>query len=298
VRIEFAGYDVSGGRGQELNSLSMYAVGRGTKLQYVQVHAGLDDGFEWWGGSVDGQYLVSSEMGDDHFDWTEGYRGRNQFVLAYQSGRLTPAAGAGAFGSDPSGFEGDGCDSANPGCNLSYRLNQPLSQPAFANFTLIGAKTTGYPTGNNANGMKIRRGTAGSFYNGIVARFNGPAVSVRDTTTNNLRIEGALTFRNIAFIDNVSTYEAAGTNFGQETSFAGAGFVQQSGETGGFFASLTTGSPSFVPTPAATFLTSSIAVPSTLYANYSYGFQPASYLGALPATGTNWMTGWTSFPAN
>ena len=70
VRIEFAGYDISGGQGQELNSLSMYAVGRGTKLQYMQVHAGLDDGFEWFGGTVDGQYLVSSAAGDDHFDWT------------------------------------------------------------------------------------------------------------------------------------------------------------------------------------------------------------------------------------
>jgi hypothetical protein len=115
VRIEFAGYDVSGGLGQELNSLSMYAVGRGTKLQYVQVHAGLDDGFEWFGGTVDGQYLVSSEAGDDHFDWTEGYRGRNQFLVAYQSGRLIPAAGAGALGSDPRGFEGDGCDSSVAG---------------------------------------------------------------------------------------------------------------------------------------------------------------------------------------
>ena len=298
VRIEFAGYDASGGTGQELNSLSMYAVGRGTKLQYVQAHAGLDDGFEWWGGTVDGQYLVSSEAGDDHFDWTEGYRGRNQFLVAYQSGRLIPAQGAGTLGSDPSGFEGDGCDAANAGCNGNFRLNQPLSQPVFANFTLIGARTTGYPTGNNANGMKIRRGTAGSFYNGIVARFNGPAISVRDTTTNNLRSEGALTLRNIAFIDNVSTYEAAGTNFGQEANFAGYGFVQQTGDTNGFFTSLASTAPSFVPTPAATFLASSIAVPSTLFANYSYGFQTASYLGAIPATGSNWMSGWTSFPAN
>ena len=71
VRIEFAGYDVSGS-GQELNSLSMYAVGRGTKIEYVQTLAGLDDSFEWFGGAVDGRYLVSFESGDDHFDWTEG----------------------------------------------------------------------------------------------------------------------------------------------------------------------------------------------------------------------------------
>ena len=95
VRIEFAGYDVSAGAGQELNSLSMYAVGSGTTLEFVQSMSGLDDGFEWWGGAVDGRHLVSYEAGDDHFDWTEGYRGRNQFLIAFQSARLDPAPGAG-----------------------------------------------------------------------------------------------------------------------------------------------------------------------------------------------------------
>ena len=298
VRIEFAGFDVSGGLGQELNSLSLYAVGRGTKLQYVQVHAGLDDGFEWFGGTVDGQYLVSSETGDDHFDWTEGYRGRNQFLVAYQSGRLTPAAGAGSLGSDPRGFEGDGCEGGLPGCNSNYRLNQPLSSPVFANFTVIGARTTGYPTGGNANGMLVRRGTAGSFYNGIVARFNGPAISVRDSATNNNRADGLLTIRNVAFVENAATFEAAGSNFGQEGNFAGAGLLQPTGTASGYFASLTSGSPSFVPTSAATFLTSSVAVPSTLYANYSYGFQSANYLGAVAPSGSNWMAGWTNFAVN
>ena len=40
VRIEFAGFDISNGGGQELNSLSMYAVGSGTRLEYVQTLAG------------------------------------------------------------------------------------------------------------------------------------------------------------------------------------------------------------------------------------------------------------------
>ena len=75
VRIEFAGFDVSNGGGQELNSLSSYAVGRGTTYEYIESVSGLDDSFEWWGGAVDGRYLVSYESGDDHFDWTEGYVG-------------------------------------------------------------------------------------------------------------------------------------------------------------------------------------------------------------------------------
>jgi hypothetical protein len=81
---------VSNGAGQELNTLSSYAVGRGTTYEYIQTMAGLDDSFEYWGGAVDGRYLVSYESGDDHFDWTEGYQGRNQFLIAFQSTRLAP----------------------------------------------------------------------------------------------------------------------------------------------------------------------------------------------------------------
>ena len=296
VRIEFAGYDISGGQGQELNSLSMYAVGRGTKLQYVQVHAGLDDGFEWFGGTVDGQYLVSSEAGDDHFDWTEGYRGRNQFLVSFQSGRLVPAGGAGGLGSDPRGFEGDGCDPAVAGCNGNFRQNQPLSQPVFANFTVIGARTAGYPTGGNAVGLVARRGTAGHFYNGIVGRFNGFGISVRDTTTNNLRAEGELTVRNVVFFDNAVNFEPTGTNFGQEANFANAGIVQQTGTANTYFSSLANGSPNFQPSSgASSFIGNAAQVPASLFAGYSYGFQSVSHVGAVAPTGTSWMAGWTNF---
>lgn len=295
VRVEYAGYDVSGGQGQELNSISMYAVGRGTRMQYVQVHAGLDDGFEWFGGTVDGQYLVSSEAGDDHFDWTEGYRGRNQFVVAFQSGRLTPATGAGGLGSDPRGFEGDGCDPGVAGCNSNFRQNTPQSQPVFANFTLIGARTAGYPTGGNAAGMVLRRGTAGYYYNGVVARFNGFGVSMRDSTTNNYRQEGALVVRNVVFVENAANFEPAGTNFGQEASFADAGILQPTGTAASYFTSLAPGAPVLTLTSAATFGGNGVSVPGTLVADYPYGWQNTAHVGAVAPGGADWMSGWTNF---
>ena len=158
VRIEFAGYDVSAGAGQELNSLSMYAVGSGTTLEFVQSMAGLDDGFEWFGGAVDGRYLVSYESGDDHFDWAEGYRGRNQFLIGFQSTRLDPAAGAGVVSADPEGFEADGCN--GDGCAEGF-ATEPFSIPVFANFTLVGSGTATTATEGDI-GMVLRRGTGGS----------------------------------------------------------------------------------------------------------------------------------------
>ena len=110
VRVEFAGYATL--PDNELNSFTFAAVGRGTTLEFLQSLAGLDDSFEWFGGTVDGKYLVSYEAGDDHFDTSEGYSGRNQFLIGYQSTFLTPRAGAGAATSvDTSQGEGNCCKS-------------------------------------------------------------------------------------------------------------------------------------------------------------------------------------------
>src|ERR671918_3050374 len=183
IRIEFAGFDVSGGGNSELNGLSMYAVGSRTVIENVEVLAGLDDSFEWWGGAVDGRYLVSYEAGDDHFDWSEGYVGRNQFLIGFQSARINPAAGAGVLATDPEGFEADGCNGA--GCALGF-ATQPFSVPVFANFTLIGPGTGTTLTSAGDIGMVLRRGVGGYLTNSVVARWHRQGLSVRDPETNTM----------------------------------------------------------------------------------------------------------------
>jgi hypothetical protein len=51
VRIEYAGFAYLPDK--ELNSLTLGAVGKGTKIEYVQVSYGLDDAIECFGGTVD-----------------------------------------------------------------------------------------------------------------------------------------------------------------------------------------------------------------------------------------------------
>ena len=87
---------------------------------------------------MDGRYLVSYESGDDHFDWTEGYSGRNQFLIGFQSTRSIRRRAPACSSTDPQGFEGDGCNGT--GCDLGF-ATQPFSVPVFANFTLIGPGT-------------------------------------------------------------------------------------------------------------------------------------------------------------
>jgi len=303
VRIEFAGYDVSSGAGQELNSLSMYAVGRRTVLEYVQTMAGLDDSFEWWGGAVDGRYLVSYESGDDHFDWTEGYQGRNQFLIAFQSQRLVPRAGAGVFSSDPRGFEGDGCDPAVSGCTLSATgASTPYSNPVFANFTMIGpGQLAGIP--NDGNGAVWRRGTGGYFANGVLARWKGIAINVRDAWTDSLLVTyDSLNIVNVLLTQNGFNYDTVGAGFGQASTFASDNHLTYAATVAAdtlLGISLNPAGLDWTPKGTAPVNTGASTVPAAKVAAFFGGsWANTAYLGAADPAGTKWWQGWTSYAIN
>lgn len=108
------------GTDNEINGLSMGGVGRGTRIDHVEVFANQDDGFEWFGGTVDTKYLVASFVGDDAFDYDEGFRGRGQFWFS-----IHPTDDGG------SGGEHDGGTDPETG--------QPFSIPVIHNATYIGS---------------------------------------------------------------------------------------------------------------------------------------------------------------
>ena len=296
VRIEFAGYDVSGGAGQELNALSSYAVGRGTTYEYIQTMAGLDDSFEWWGGAVDGRYLVSYESGDDHFDWSEGYRGRNQFLIAFQSARLDPAPGAGVLSTDPQGFEGDGCNGT--GCDLGF-ASEPFSVPVFANFTLVGPGTVTTPTSSGDVGMVLRRGTGGYLTNGIVARFQSQGLSVRDAETDGLMTDDSLNISNLLLAENGANYdEDGGDNFGVAGAFSTSNHVEEAGAAATLFTSLTPASLDWTPPggSAATSGAGTVVIPSEYTGGFFGGdLVNTTYFGAADPGGDKWWEGWTRY---
>ncbi len=330
VRIEFAGYDISNGAGQELNSLSMYAVGSGTRIEYVQTMSGLDDSFEWWGGAVDVRYLVSYESGDDHFDWTEGYQGRGQFMIALQTQRLNPAAGTGVFSSDPRGFEGDGCDPiAGSGCIVTNTTtgagpaaaSTPYSRPVWANFTIIGpGNLGGFPT--DGNGAVLRRATAVTLFNGIIARWPGVGLQMRDAFTDSLRLRDSLNIANVILSENgplatPTHYDAVGQDTdpliseGSRRFAQAAKFATQNHRTGTQAAALfnslnptgldwtpkTTGGQPDPTTGGST------VVPARLNARvagypYSGGWVNTTYVGAGAPGGPKWWDGWTVYYIN
>jgi hypothetical protein len=295
VRIEFAGYDVSNGAGQELNSLSLYAVGSGTTLEFVQSLTSLDDAFEYFGGAVDGRFLVSYESGDDHFDWAEGYRGRNQFIIGFQSTRVDPLPGAGVLSTDPEGFEADGC--SGDGCDAAFD-SDPFSIPVFANFTLVGSGTATTPTEGDI-GMVLRRGTGGYLTNGIVARWQSQGISLRNQETEDRRTADSLSVVNILLAENGANYdEDGGENFGTEASFASDNHIASANPAAGLFTSLTPATLDWTP-PAGSEAESGagvVEIPSEFTGTFFGGtVENTTYFGAADPAGDKWWEGWTRY---
>lgn len=203
ARFDYAGYTFGGGN--ELNSLSLYSVGSGTQVEYVEVFASLDDAFQWQGGSVDGRYFVTAESGDDDFDVTEGFNGRVQHIISLNTTRVDPRLSADNTGSIA--FEVDGCSSTTckAGGTGAARFNStPFTMAVFANVTAIrygNSPTSGGITPEAELGMRYSTGAGGAVLSAVFHNFWGGGLLVRDTTTWNQRhqAQDSLNFYNIVF---------------------------------------------------------------------------------------------------
>jgi hypothetical protein len=304
VRVEFAGYATA--TDAELNSFTFAAVGSGTTLEYLQVMNGLDDSYEFFGGAVDGKYFVSYESGDDHFDMSEGYRGRLQYLIAYQSKLVVPRPGAGNTSSDPQGIENDGC--AGAGCDLGQN-STPLNTPVVANFTLVGAGTgTDIDPTSGGYGMVLRRGTGGYYVNGLVARWPKAAMSLRDSSSTGTRLaDGVFDVRNILAVETPSLFQASsgtGSVFILSDSVARNIVRDGAATTAGQFTTFTmpaTSAASFDWTPpgGAATATGGLATFTGNLATAAGTFVTGTaYRGAAAPGGAKWWSGWTVYFAN
>jgi hypothetical protein len=116
VSIRHAGTNI--GEGNEINGLTLGGVGSGTIIDHVEVISNADDGFEYFGGTVNARYLIAYACHDDAFDYDEGYHGMGQFWVGIQDSQ-----------------DGSQLLEANGG---SYPENgRPLSAPVLYNLTLV-----------------------------------------------------------------------------------------------------------------------------------------------------------------
>lgn len=268
-------------------------MGSGTTIEYVQVLAGLDDSFDFFGGAVDARYLISYESGDDHFDLSEGYVGRLQYLIRLQTTRLTPAPGSGLLSSDPQGFEIGGCSGS--GCTEGFR-SKPLTFPILANFTLVGPPEEPI-TGGGIGGV-WRRGTAGIYHNGILARWPRRALSVRDAVTDTLLQRDSLKIENVIFAANGSIYEPSGTNFAQESKFATANH-RLAESLSQILTSVNPANFDWTPIGPAVSGAGQRPLPADRIANFfGQPMQNTPYFGAVDPNGPKWWQGWTVYYIN
>ncbi len=274
------------GTANELNGLSMGGVGRGTLIEYVEVFANRDDGFEWFGGTVNCRYLVAAFCGDDCFDYDQGYRGNLQFLFAIQADNRQNDSDDGYLGDK--GFELDGATAPEA-------TAAPVGGGTIFNATMIGV------------GASIRpNGAAGAGNVGVHMRDNGA-----HKIYNSVFVDYANIFQVDA--DEQLLIDAGQVAFGNNTFFSHIAANNTLNATGGagVFASGTNLRPAFFtaapnanvnpllraisrdpnhgldPRPAANspLLTATVAAPSTPF------LAAASYRGAFNSS--NWAAGWT-----
>ncbi|WP_312557509.1 hypothetical protein [Empedobacter brevis] len=207
LRIEYAGFAYNADK--EFNGLSLFGVGKGTVIKNVQAYESSDDGFEWFGGTVDASNLVvintHKDVGDDMFDWTEGWNGTGQNWY----GKKTNAGNR--------GIEADN-NSNNP-------LATPISSPTIKNMTLIGAGKEGA----EPQGIKLRVGSQGTFDNVVLSNWN-VGFDIQHDESIAAIATGKLKATNVKF-DNVTT-KSVGKNTKNETVDVSNAYTESSTANG------------------------------------------------------------------
>ena len=222
--IEYAGYLLS--PNNELNCLTMGALGSGTTIHHVQCHAGSDDGFEFFGGDISTRHLVATGNDDDGFDVSFGIRGNHQFVIIQSD--------VGATNNDSKAIEADGYEGTISAFNL------PRTSPRLWNFTIIGDQTS--RTQNSA--IHLRRGSGLRLYNSVISGYE-IGVDLDDALTCNAAYgDGIVELRNNTFVEVANLGQndsgdplcgsATSTTEGEEEFVRGAGLnnVELSGAVG------------------------------------------------------------------
>ncbi len=180
VRVEYTGNAINDEK--EHNGFTFNGVGSGTSVSYLQSYMGNDDGFEFFGGSVQADYLISTGSGDDCFDWTYGWVGSGSYWIAEQ-----------IDGIGDRGIEADN--------NGDDNAASPYSNPTLTNLTL-----TGY---GEADGIKLREGTKANISNVIIDNFSDGLDVEHAITVSNLA-GGELVLSNISISNVGDIFEIKG----------------------------------------------------------------------------------------
>ena len=140
--------------GDELNGLTLNAVGSGTTIEHIQVYSTFDDGVEFFGGAVSVSNLIALYVNDDSIDYADGWVGSvNHALIIHHRDN------------------GNRCIEAdNQGSVFDA---QPNTNGTINNMTCItsgsdSAEGGGLGTHGDSEGILLRRGVMSTINNSIV----------------------------------------------------------------------------------------------------------------------------------
>lgn len=256
VRVEFAGYPVS--QDNELNGITFNAVGRGTTIEFIQVHMNSDDGIEFFGGTAQAKFVVLTANEDDSLDWDMGWTGKIQFMVVHQ-----------------------GDDSADNGIEADNSVSpmdaSPRSNPEISNATFIGGAH------KSSYGALLRRGTAALIQNAIFTGFQKACIDIDDAET--FRFGGVASGNSVMAtgLRLSNTLLSCKKNFEEENGDAWslrAWFLAQDGNKEAD-ARLNGWIPALNSPALGTGVT-----PDDLF------FDPVDFIGAIGSSQDDWTAGW------
>ncbi len=195
VRIEYAGATLTGGA--RVGGLTLAGVGSGTTLKNIQVTNCAGDGFDFRGGTVNLNQIISHRNADDDFDMTLGYSGRIQFAAGLRdNSNVNGESGA-------NGLEADN-DAAGSGAT-------PYTAATISNLLLAGPKVT-LSTPVDAdfqNGIRIGGNARVGIYNSIVMGYP-TGLNIDGSATQAAADASAFDIRNLYLAGSTTDLVASG----------------------------------------------------------------------------------------
>jgi hypothetical protein len=282
VRVEFAGRPLSANN--ELNGVTFNACGSATTVDFLQVHRGVDDGVEIFGGTMNLKHVVITGSDDDGLDWDKGWRGKAQFVIAAQ----IPGRG------------NHGIEADNDGSNADL---MPRSSPTLFNVTLVGRNPDTAASEGPSRGIILRAGTAGSLNSVLVMNFTDRGFIVDGNPSKNQWSMGALSVKNSVFFQNptmgVTDYTAplradggvADNMFNEPTELAAPSLNNRFDIDPKLANATSVTAPVFKPLSDSSVLMGGATPPSDGFFDAT-----ATFVGAIGAD--DWTAGWTAYPEN
>jgi hypothetical protein len=273
ARFMYGGDDL--GNNNELNNLTVGACGSRTVLSHIQVHAGEDDGLEFFAGRCSVKYLYATANDDDGFDYSFGYDGNVQFLVV-QHCRV-------AMNDCDKNWEVDNTETAN-GYNAMPRTN-----PQIFNVTNVGGDQ-----GNGTQHIHYRRGAGGTIRNMLIVTgptADGVAFIVDDAET--CTANSGLSF-STTLVQNVTTLLQGGA--GCTPPAIQNGVNVDAAPTGSLKDAFNTILPDFRPTGNG--YTSTVFATATTPPGGGFFDTSATFFGGVAPIGLNpgsvpWYAGWT-----